>query len=104
MIEKTKNNLSGKELAAAILLMIVIIGASAVAGWRLGYAGMNPFTPRNTRSVADINHVYNLILSEYYMKPDPDKLAGDTIDALVQSLNEPHSFYVRKDIYQKFSA
>ncbi len=93
-----------KDIIIVVAALLVIIGAASFAGWRAGYVGLSlPFFG-GAQGVAhgDVDHVFNLI--QAYGSQSENETAIHAIRGMIAGLNDPHSFYVPRDIYQTFLA
>lgn len=86
-----------RQTLSTLLLLSIVIGSSAYIGWYVGYHRL--IIQPNTSSTADIQYVSNLIGSQYYKKIPSSELSIRSIDALIQSLNDPYSFYIDDTSY-----
>lgn len=95
--------LSFKEFCFVLFLLGLIISLAFISGWRLGYQGGSfPPLSKKAKDFSDILRVYNIINKEFYGNFDPTKSSEYTIEKLVESLDDPYSYYVTKEEYQKF--
>ena len=96
-----EKELSGKEVAALILVAIILVAVGLLTGWRLGLGGFDPFQKSGTLSISDFDNVYRLVESEYYAPASTTELIAGGISGFLSGLNDPYSFYIPKEIYER---
>jgi carboxyl-terminal processing protease len=95
--------LKGKNLFLILALILTIVSTSLFFGWKLGYLGIDLFSFGSSRKTsADLGRVINLINKEYFREFDQKAGVEFAIKKLVESLNDPYSYYVSKEEYQRF--
>ncbi len=93
-----------RDVALVIVALLMIMGAAGVAGWHVGYVGLSLpfFGGANSIGRSDVDHTFNLI--QAYGSESGSETAANAIRGMITGLNDPHSFYVPRDIYQAFLA
>jgi C-terminal processing protease CtpA/Prc len=93
---------SGKNLYQIFLLIIICLGIFTYIGW---YIGSNRiFSNQKDLSAYDVMYTYDLISENYYKKLDAKYIAQETISSMIRSLNDPNSYYLSREEYEKYSS
>ena len=81
-----------------VLILLIVTTASGLNSWTL--FGDAEKTYENLRI---FNEVFNLLRTEYYdeSKVTPDALSLGAINGMIQSLDDPHTSYLPKDVYNE---
>lgn len=103
MTNNPKKHLSVKELIIILCLLGFVISLAFFLGWRLGYQGLHlTFLQKDARGLTDIKRVYNIIRYEFDGAFDSARSSSYTIEKLVETLQDPHSYYVTKEEYKEY--
>jgi len=95
MNKVTKNTIA---LICVMMAVIIVAGVSSVitlsatrvnANAEIIFGGNKELEERFSR----LNEVYEILMSEYYIEPDSDKLIQGAIDGMLASLDDPYTFY-----------
>lgn len=81
-----------------VLILLIVTTASGLNSWTL--FGDAEKTYENLRI---FNEVFNLLRTEYYdeSKVTPEALSLGAINGMIQSLDDPHTSYLPKDVYSE---
>jgi carboxyl-terminal processing protease len=93
--------MKNRERALWIGLVLALLLAVTASGLRNRiFAGDTEKTFENMRL---FNEIFNLLRTEYYdeSKVTPDKLTRGAIDGMVLSLDDPHTAYMEKDLFNE---
>jgi carboxyl-terminal processing protease len=82
---------------AVVAFLLIVTTASGLNSWI--FAGNSEKTYEKLRL---FNEIFNLLRTEYYdeKKVDPDILIPGAIDGMIGTLDDPHTSYLPRDMYQ----
>lgn len=88
------------------LEVIIIVVLSLILGFVLAMIFMfakDKYIDKTSDGVNEIIDTYNSILDEYYDEVNSDDLVEAAVSAMVNSLNDPHSYYMDKETSKEFN-
>jgi carboxyl-terminal processing protease len=101
---RRRHTTTGSSRFATVLVAILAASAIFVGGYTLGaHVATTPGTPAGEESrFAPFWDVYSLIQSQFAgsAKPSPDALVRAAINGMMQSLNDPYSYYQEPAAFQ----
>lgn len=79
-----------------VLILLIVTTASGLNNWI--FAGD---TEKTYESLRVFNEIFNLLRTEYYdeSKIDPEHLTHGAIDGMIESLDDPHTSYMSKEVF-----
>ncbi|EKD95936.1 MAG: hypothetical protein ACD_24C00254G0001, partial [uncultured bacterium] len=93
--------LIGKELFTCVILLITIALTFSYLGWQMGYVGLR-FSNKFGKDLSDYKRVVSIIESEYFSDFNKSEAIEKSVNGLVESLDDPYSYYMSKDEYEKY--
>lgn len=85
-----------------LFTLVIIISCSAFVGWQIGRGIIqNPFTKERHLSSVDLKIATDIIETHYANKYNYASLISSTLENLLKNLNDPYSYFVKKDDYRK---
>ena len=95
-----------KKDSFSTLEVIIIVVLSLILGFVLAMIFMfakDKYIDKTSDGVNEIIDTYNSILDEYYDEVNSDDLVEAAVSAMVNSLNDPHSYYMDKETSKEFN-
>lgn len=101
--DKIKKNKIKFKLTEVIVIIIVALSLGVLLGSFLTYGKEKILVNRVPSELEEFVTTYNSIIDTYYKKVDKNKLVDAAIEGMVNSLEDPHSNYMNKDVTEVFN-
>jgi carboxyl-terminal processing protease len=90
-------------IAFCSLLLVVIVFLTIELYANKTSRAVSSLNRSSETGLSKIERVYKTVLSDYIDPPDAEELAGTAIRAMLESLDDPYSFYLDESISREFS-
>ena len=89
-------------LTEMVMMMVLSVFFGIIVGLLVSHTRIVSFD-RSDKHIDEIVSTYNSIINTYYGKVDKEKLVNGVISGMINSLDDPYSSYMNKDISKLFN-